>query len=60
MSATRSRHTSFSTTARTRFETSPQQPATFAAPKVGRGLAYGDFDRDGDVDLLLTTNGGPA
>ena len=32
----------------------------FAAPKVGRGLAYGDFDRDGDVDLLLTTNGGPA
>jgi len=32
----------------------------FAAPKVGRGLAYGDFDGDGDVDLLLTTNGGPA
>ena len=32
----------------------------FATPKVGRGLAYGDFDRDGDVDLLLTTNGGPA
>ena len=32
----------------------------FAAPKVGRGLAYGDFDRDGDVDFLLTTNGGPA
>ncbi|MFL6280301.1 MAG: CRTAC1 family protein [Vicinamibacterales bacterium] len=32
----------------------------FAAPKVGRGLACGDFDRDGDIDLLLTTNGGPA
>jgi hypothetical protein len=32
----------------------------FAAPKVGRGLAYGDFDRDGDVDLLITTNRGPA
>ena len=32
----------------------------FAAPKVGRGLAYGDFDRDGDLDLLITTNGGPA
>jgi len=32
----------------------------FAAPKVGRGLAYGDFDRDGDLDLLMTTNGGPA
>jgi hypothetical protein len=32
----------------------------FAQPKVGRGLAYGDFDRDGDLDLLLTTNNGPA
>jgi enediyne biosynthesis protein E4 len=32
----------------------------FASPKVGRGLAYGDFDRDGDLDLLLTTNQGPA
>jgi hypothetical protein len=32
----------------------------FDAPKVGRGLAYGDFDRDGDFDLLLTTNNGPA
>ena len=32
----------------------------FAAPKVGRGLAYGDFDRDGDLDLLITTTNGPA
>lgn len=32
----------------------------FRAPKVGRGLALGDFDRDGDLDVLLTTNGGPA
>jgi enediyne biosynthesis protein E4 len=32
----------------------------FAAPKVGRGLAFGDFDRDGDLDVLITTNGGPA
>jgi hypothetical protein len=32
----------------------------FGQPKVGRGLAYGDFDRDGDLDLLMTTNNGPA
>jgi hypothetical protein len=32
----------------------------FEQPKVGRGLAYGDFDRDGDVDILMTTNNGPA
>jgi hypothetical protein len=32
----------------------------FVQPCVGRGLAYGDFDRDGDIDLLLTTNNGPA
>ena len=32
----------------------------FDQPKVGRGLAYGDFDRDGDLDLLLTTNNGAA
>jgi hypothetical protein len=32
----------------------------FAQPKVGRGLAFGDFDRDGDLDLLITTNNGPV
>jgi hypothetical protein len=32
----------------------------FSTPRVGRGLACADFDRDGDVDLLMTTNNGPA
>jgi enediyne biosynthesis protein E4 len=32
----------------------------FEKPKVGRGLAYGDFDGDGDLDILMTTNNGPA
>jgi len=29
-------------------------------PVVARGAAYGDFDNDGDLDILLTTSGGPA
>ncbi len=32
----------------------------FAAPKVARGAAYADIDNDGALDLLETTNGGPA
>ena len=30
------------------------------AAEVGGGLAFGDFDRDGDLDLLITTNHGAA
>jgi hypothetical protein len=32
----------------------------FAKPKVGRGAAFGDLDLDGDLDVLVTTNGGPV
>ena len=34
--------------------------AGFSEAKVCRGLALGDFDRDGDMDILITTNQGPA
>jgi hypothetical protein len=32
----------------------------FATPGVGRGLAWTDYDGDGDPDLVLTQNGGAA
>ncbi len=32
----------------------------FAQPKVGRGAAFADIDGDLDLDVVITTNGGPA
>ncbi len=32
----------------------------FTTPRVGRGAAYADFNNDGRLDLLLSTNGGPV
>jgi hypothetical protein len=32
----------------------------FTKPLVARGAAYGDFDQDGDLDILVATNNGPA
>jgi hypothetical protein len=32
----------------------------FAQPKVGRGAAFADIDGDGDLDILITSNSGPA
>ena len=37
-----------------------EQVNAFTKPIVARGAAYGDFDRDGDLDILITTNNGPA
>jgi enediyne biosynthesis protein E4 len=41
-------------------EVTAQAGADFAAPKVARGAAYADINNDGALDILLTTNGGPA
>lgn len=38
----------------------PMHGGVMTTPIVARGAAYADIDRDGDLDILLTENDGPA
>jgi hypothetical protein len=41
-------------------EVGPALGEAFTRPAVGRGLAVGDYDDDGDLDLFIVNNNAPA
>ena len=41
-------------------EVSEQAGETFQLLEISRGAAFGDVDNDGDTDVLITNNNGPA
>ena len=41
-------------------DVSAESGKVFALSEVSRGAAFGDIDNDGDTDVLITNNNGPA
>jgi hypothetical protein len=51
----------FRNTGRGRFdEVGPSAGKPFSVRRVSRGAAFGDYDNDGDLDVLVSNNGQPA